>query len=106
MSRLNFSPGAFLLVFCVAYCVVFFMHWPLFLYYPMEKEFVWMGSSRVPKGPAMAWYGLMANAGWGALLAAVFTPRGKVETWFGNRLWWAPCVTMLFCVWLLRTFFQ
>ncbi len=105
MKGLRFSPAAFLVVFCVAYIVVFAKDWPLFHYYPLHGNWTW-GPQRLPDaGPPMAWYGLMANAGIAATLAALVVPDALVLRWLRNRLWLFPVGAMAACVFLLRQFF-
>ena len=53
----------------------------------------------------MAWYGLMANAGIAALLAAFIVPDAIATRLLRNRVWLFPIGAMAACVFLLRQFF-
>jgi hypothetical protein len=103
MSR--FSPAAFLIGFCCTYALVFAENWPLFLYYPLHANFNWGPQVQKGIGPAMAWYGLMANAGIVGCLAAVAVPSRVLDTLFRGYLWLFPAGTMLLTIFLLRHFF-
>lgn len=102
---MSFSPGAFLVAFCIAYSLVFAMHWPLFQYFPLTGKFVWGRTPLPASGPAMAWYGLTASAALAAAVCAVVVPQGVVEGALRNRLWLFPVATIFVCVFLLRQFF-
>ncbi len=56
-------------------------------------------------GPAMAWYGLMADAGIAALILALAIPDRLLDRALRNYLWLFPGGAMLVCVYLLRVFF-
>ena len=105
MSRQRFSPAGFVIGFCCTYALVFAKNWPLFLYYPLHGNFIWGPHFTRGLGPAMAWYGLMVDAGLAGLLAALVLPQRLLERSLGNYLWLFPCAAMLTCVFLLRQFF-
>jgi len=103
---LRFSPPAFTIAFCCTYAIVFAKNWPLFLYYPLHGNFVVWGQPTLKNdGPAMAWYGLMANAGIVALLAAIFVPARLVDLPLRRYAWLFPVGAMVVCVFLLRHLF-
>jgi hypothetical protein len=101
----GFSPAAFLIAFCGLYVLVFALNFPLFSYYPLHGNFNWGPAALKGVGPAMAWYGLMANAGIGASVIAVLVPDRAVQAVFRNYLWLFLVAGMLSCVFLLRHFF-
>jgi hypothetical protein len=104
--KLRFAPITFMVVFCCVYALVFWMNTPLFLYYPQNGIFHW-GPAPMQNavGPAMAWYGLMADAGTVAIILAFFIPNDIFDGVLRNYLWLFPCAAMLTCVYLLRVFF-
>jgi len=105
MKRLPISPAAFMIGFCCTYVFVFAKNWPLFLYYPLHREFSWGNQVTRGIGPAMAWYGLMADAGIVALLAAICAPARLFDSSFRNYLWIFPVGAMMVTIFLLRHFF-
>jgi hypothetical protein len=105
MNRSRFSAATFTAVFCVAYIGVFALDFPLFRYWPLHGNWTWGRTPLEDAGPAMAWYGLLANAGIAALVAAVVVPDQFATRLLGNRLWLFPVAAMAACVFLLRQFF-
>lgn len=105
MKKLRIAPGAFTIAFACAYALVFWMNWPLFLYYPLHSDFNWGRQALPGVGPVMVWYGLMSSAAIIAVLAAICVPERAVDSLFRNYLWLFPCATMLVCVFLLRRLF-
>jgi hypothetical protein len=81
------------------------MNRPLFIYYPLHGNFTWGHQMLNGLGPAMAWYGLMANAGIGASLVALIVPDRLIDKALRNYLWLFPCAAMAICVFLLRRLF-
>jgi hypothetical protein len=104
--KLKFSPATFVVAFCILYALVFFLDFPLFRYYPLHGDFNWGKTVLKGVGPAMAWYGLMANAAIGATVLAVVIPDRVLERGLRNYVWLFPVATMLVCAFLLRKFFQ
>jgi hypothetical protein len=105
LNRLHISPAAFLAVFCCTYAFVFAENWPLFLYYPLHGDFFWGHQIRKGIGPAMAWYGLMADAGIVALLVSICVPARFSVSLFRNYLAIFPIAAMLVAAFLLRRLF-
>lgn len=103
--RLRFSPAVFTVAFCCTYIGAFAFDWPLFRYYPMHGDISWGRQLVKGIGPAMTWYGLMANAGIVASLLSVGVPNRPIDALLRNYLWLFPCAAMLACVFLLRQFF-
>lgn len=102
--KLRISPIAFMLAFCCTYAFVFAKNWPLFLYYPLHGDFNWGFRLTKGIGPAIAWYGLMADAGIVAAVAAVCIPSRAFNA-LRNFLWIFPIGAMLVAVFLLRRLF-
>lgn len=94
----------FTLVFSAAYAVVFVLDLPLFLYYPLEREFR-VAEDAAMTGPAMHWYGLLATAGLVALLAAWLLPGRWLSPRARGLAWLAPVACMAVIAWGLRPFF-
>ena len=105
MTATRFSAATFTVAFCIAYVVVFAMNLPLFLYWPLHGDWTWGGAELQSAGPAMAWYGLMANAAVAAVLAAFIVPDALAVRLLGNRVWLFPVAAMGACLFLLRQFF-
>jgi hypothetical protein len=106
MNRPWFSSATFMIIFCCAYVFVFAMNWPLFLYYPLHGDFNLGPHVQTGKGPAIAWYGLMADSAIAAFPAAVVIPDRLAHKAFRNYLWVFPVGAMLACAFLLRQFFR
>jgi hypothetical protein len=103
--RLGFAPASFLVAYCGAYVFVLAQDMPMFRYYPLHSDFSWGTGYLTGVGPAMAWYGLMANAGVFALVLALLVPQRVTERVLGGYLWLVPVATLLACVYLMRPFF-
>jgi hypothetical protein len=103
--KLRFAPSTFLVAFCCTYILVFALDWPLFRYYPLHGNLSWGKQALKGIGPAMAWYGLLANAGIAATLLAICVPDRATDRLLRNYLWLFPCGAMLACLFLLRKFF-
>ena len=103
--KIQISPAAFTIAFCCTYALVFAMNRPLFLYYPLHGNFNWGAHVTKGIGPAIAWYGLMADAGIVALLAALCVPS-RVLNSTHNYVWVFPVGAMLVAVFLLRRLFM
>ncbi len=101
----RFSAGNFLVAFCVLYAVVFALDFPLFRYYPLHGGFSWGKPVLKGAGPAITWYGLMANSGLGAFALAIVIPDHVLARRLRNFLWLFPIATMLVCAFLLRQLF-
>lgn len=103
--RLRFAPATFSIAFCCAYVSAFAANLPLFLYYPLHGD--WSFGPQIVKGigPAMAWYGLMADAAAVAVVAGFCVPDRAVKRVFRQQLWLFPCCAIGACVFLLRHFF-
>jgi hypothetical protein len=105
--KLRFAPITFMVVFCSVYAFAFWENMPMFLYYPLHGNFNWGPVAlKGNVGPAMAWYGLMADAGTIALVLAFCIPNRWLDRLLRDYLWAFPCGAMLVCVYLLRVFFR
>jgi len=98
------SPGTFMISYSLGYALVFFMNWPLFLYYPLHSNFNWGSHAQTGIGPAMAWYGLLASAGIIALVVSLCVPDRAISRLVQGYSWLAPVAAMLTSVLLLRRF--
>jgi hypothetical protein len=105
MKQSRFAPGVFMIAFCCTYAVAFWANRPLFLYYPLHSQFTWGPQPLQGVGPAMAWYGLLADAGIVALVLAVCLPQ-RLSDALLRYLWIFPAGAMLICVILLWHFFR
>jgi hypothetical protein len=94
-----------MIAYCCAYTGAFWMNWPLFLYYPLHGSASWGPRSLNAAGPAMAWYGLLADAAIVATVAASCVPDRVLGRQVRNRLWIFPLGAIVGCVVLLRQFF-
>ena len=105
MIESRLASPVFTVAFCCTYALVFALNWPLFLYYPLHGDFVWGWRVLQGQGPAIVWYGFMADAVIAGLVASVCLPSRAVASRLRNYLWLFPCAAMLVCVFLLRHFF-
>jgi hypothetical protein len=103
--RLRFSPITFMLAYCLVYIAALLWDLPAFRYYPLNGQLSWGPAVVKGLGPAMAWYGIMAEAALIAAILAVIVP----DHWFAkplqNFLWSIPVATMVVCAFLMRSFF-
>jgi hypothetical protein len=103
--KLRFSPIVFMLAYCLVYTAALLWDLPAFLYYPLGGHFSWGPTVVEGLGPAMAWYGILAEAALIAAILAVIVP----DRWFADRmqnvLWTVPVAAMLICTYLMRIFF-
>ena len=105
MNGSRFPAPAFTVAFCCTYVVVFVKNWPLFLYYPLHGDLTWGWQVMKGAGPALVWYGFMADAIIVGLAAALCLPRSALDGRLRNYLWLFPCAAMLICVYLVRQLF-
>ena len=103
--RARFSPVSFAVVYCCVYAAAYWFNYPLFLYYPLHGDFTWGPVVMKNAGPAMVWYGLMADALIAATVLALVIPDRVFDRLFRNYLWVFPSAAMLICAYLLRNFF-
>jgi hypothetical protein len=106
MKRLLPAQGSFLVAYCCAYIVLLANDWPMFRYYPLHGDFSWGTGMLKGIGPAMAWYGLMANAAVVALVFGLLVPQSVADRVFRNAQWLFPVAALLGCVFLMRRFFS
>jgi hypothetical protein len=97
-----FSLPWFTFVFSLSYIFIFARDLPLFLYYPLIKEFHLSAVSGA--GPAMKWYGLLASTGIVSLIAAMVLRDRWIPAVLQQKFWLAPFVAMLAVAWQLRFF--
>ena len=102
--KVRISPAVFAIAFCVTYAAAFWLNAPLFMIYPLNGDFVW-GRELLPNaGPAIVWYGLMADAAIAGTVLGVLVPDRAVSA-LRNYIWLFPLGAMLISVYLLRVFF-
>ena len=102
---LRFSPLAFMAAYCLAYAAALFFDAPLFRYYPLHNLLNWGAGTVKGHGPAMAWYGLMADAALAALAAAFIVPNRWIDRALRNLFAIFPVAAMAVCVVLMWKFF-
>lgn len=102
---LRFSPTAFMLAYCAVYIACLATDLPAFRYYPLEGHINWGPGKVSDMGPAMAWYGVMANAFVAGGVLGLIVPERWLSTPLRRLLWIAPTVAMLACVYLMKKFF-
>ena len=102
--KLSFNPAVFAIVFSLAYAAAFWFNAPLFMVYPLNGDFVWGSKLLADAGPAMAWYGLMADAAIAAVILAFVIPS-RATSGLRNYIWLFPLAAMLASLYLLRIFF-
>lgn len=103
--RVKFSPTVFMLAYCAIYIACLATDFPAFRYYPLEGVINWGPGKVKDIGPAMAWYGIMANAFIGGGVLAFIVPDRWFATPLRRGLWIAPTAAMLACVYLMKKFF-
>ncbi len=99
------SPGAFSVVYSLAYLGVLSIDAALFRYYPQVGEWTWGWKPLADAGPGMAWYGLMASAVLVALPVAASWRSIQLRTPLRRFAWVPGVLAMLGCVYLMRIFF-
>lgn len=104
--RLRFSPAVFMLAYCIVYVGAVATDLPAFRYYPLNGHLNWGPGKVTGIGPAMAWYGIMAEAGLVGALAALAVPDGLVRRALPRMLWLVPVAAMLGLAYLMRIFFR
>jgi hypothetical protein len=100
----RFAPGPFMVAYCCAYAFCFATDTPMFRFYPLHGDLSWGWAVVRGIGPAMAWYGLLANALLAGLLAALVVPQAALDRVLRNSAWAAPAAALLLSVYLLRRF--
>lgn len=109
------SPLRVLPVFSIAYAVLYpiamYFNIALFVYYPQAAEWHWHDAPGVP-GPAMYWYGWIANAAIGAAIVAglvAFLPlsprRPPATKVWATAAWLVPLASMLTILFIIRGWF-
>lgn len=75
----------FSVAFIVIYAIALYFNIPLVTYYPTVNQFHWTAQPNLP-GPAMYYYGWLANAAIGAVViaaVAALIPAVQVRLWSG-----------------------
>ena len=97
----------FAVVYAVTYALAVWKNYALFTYHPALNEFGF-GVQKPKDGPAMYWYGWMANAAIAGSLAgllACLMPDTAARRLWPGLAWLVPLCAMLFFAWLLRGYF-
>lgn len=97
-------PG-FTVVFNLAYVAFFALDLPLFLYYPLTRQFTLSPLDANIAGPSMHWYGLLASSAIAGLAAALILRDRWIPVGLLQKLWLAPILAMAVVAWQLRFFF-
>ena len=105
MRKPLFSPVAFTVAFCCTYALVFTANWPLFIYYPLHGNLKWGYHVAKGLGPAMSWYGFMADSSGVALVVSLAVPKRWADPLFRDYIVIFPIGAMLVAVILLRSLF-
>jgi hypothetical protein len=105
------SFAVFAIVFAAAYAVAYAVcvtkNIALFTYHPALNE-LGIGVQKPKDGPAMYWYGWMANSGIVAAViafAATRLPEGLTRRLGSGWSWAVPLAVILFFCYLLRGYF-
>jgi hypothetical protein len=102
---LRFSPFVFLLIYCLVYSLALVYDEPLFRYYPLHNLVTWGPGSVAGHGPAMAWYGILANALLVSAVAAFLLPDRWADRVFRNFAWTFPVAAVGISVMAMWKFF-
>ena len=78
--RLRFSPITFMLAYCLVYIAALLWDLPAFRYYPLHGQLSWGPTVVKGLGPAMAWYGIMAEAALIARDAVIIDTPARAAT--------------------------
>ena len=95
----------FTLTFSLSYIVFFAMDLPLFLYYPLTKQFTLTAIDAAVAGPSMHWYGLLASSAIAGLIVAAILRDRWIPAGLLQSFWLAPILAMLAVAYQLRFFF-
>jgi hypothetical protein len=95
----------FSLTFSLSYIAFFVLDLPLFLYYPLTRQFTLSPLDAAVAGPAMHWYGLLASSAIAGLIAAIVLRERWIPGPLLQKLWLAPILAMFAVAWQLRFFF-
>ena len=100
------SPSSlvFSMLFGIVYTICFYNNWALFRYYPAFSRF-----SLTPlgqdAGPAILWYGWVANALIVSGVVALLVPRALAAKLSPTVVWRVGAGMLVVIVFLLRTWF-
>jgi hypothetical protein len=96
----------FSVAFIVIYAIALYFNIPLVTYYPTVGQFHWTAQPNLP-GPAMYYYGWLANAAIGATVIAgiaALIPALQVKLWSG-WIWIAALAAIVLVVYVNRVWF-
>jgi hypothetical protein len=106
MNAATRALPAFTIVYAVLYALSFPYDLQLFMYYPATGEFSWTALPAT-SGPPINWYGWMATAAIGGLIAAALACL-LPERWsarLASLSWIAPLAAMVVLTYLARHWF-
>jgi hypothetical protein len=104
MKKLRGNPGVFMISYAAAYAFAFFMDWPMFRYYPLHGNFNWGRQIQSGMGPAITWYGLLADAVLFAIIVSITVADRAISGLIKSYAWIVPAGAMILSVYLLRNF--
>ena len=96
------APCVFMLAYSAAYAFSFAMDWPLFRYYPLRGDFNWGAGVLKGVGPAITWYGLMADSLLFGFVMSMLIPDRVLGHFVMSKAWIVPLCTLAFAIYLLR----
>ena len=96
----------FSVAFIALYAIALYFNIPLVTFYPTVSEFHWTAQPNLP-GPAMYYYGWLANAAIGATIVAAIAalvPAPRVRLWSG-WIWIVALAAITVVVYVNRVWF-
>lgn len=103
----GFLATVFTVVYAVVYVIAVWKNYALFTYHPLAGS-VALGVEKPQDGPAMYWYGWMATAAIGAVIAcaiASVVPERMAKRFSAGWSWAVPIGVLIFFAYLLRGYF-
>jgi hypothetical protein len=107
MSPLLRALPVFSAAYAVLYVIAMYFNIAMFVYYPQPAQWHWHDTPGLP-GPAMYWYGWIANAAVGAaIIAAIITllPAASLRRLSATAAWLAPLCAMATVLFIIRSWF-
>lgn len=106
MSPLLRALPVFSAAFAVLYVIAMYFNIAMFVYYPAPAQWHWHDTPGLP-GPAMYWYGWIANAAVGAAIIAALVALlpASLRRQSATVAWLVPLASMLTILFILRGWF-
>ncbi len=101
----RFSPITFLATYCLGYSLELIYDAPLFRYYPLHNLLTWGPDHVSGHGPAIVWYGILANALFVSTLTAFVLSDRWLDRVFRNFVLVFPILAMGLSIGLMWKFF-